>query len=48
MNTHYISLGIAFLSFFAAEFCILIYKMQKLEELIEDKKKTTLGHYLLE
>jgi hypothetical protein len=48
MNTHCISLAVAFLSFFAAEFCILIYKMQKLEELIEDKKKTTLGHYLLE
>jgi hypothetical protein len=48
MNTHCISLAFAFLSFFGAEFCILIYKMHKLEQLIEDKKKTTLGHYLLE
>lgn len=48
MNTHCISLAVALLSFFGAEFCILIYKMHQIEVFIENKKKTTIGHYLLE
>jgi len=48
MNTHCISLAIAFLSFFGSEFCILVYKMHRLEQFIEEKKKTHIGHYLLE
>jgi hypothetical protein len=48
MNAHCLALAFAILSFFGAEFCILIYKFHKLEQFIEDKKKTSLGHYLLE
>lgn len=48
MNTHYISLAISILSFLGTEFCILIYKINKMEQFIESKKKTTIGHYLLE
>jgi hypothetical protein len=48
MNTHYISLAVAFFSFFSSEFCILVYKMHRLEQFIEEKKKTSIGHYLLD
>ena len=48
MNTHCISLMVAFLSFFGAEFCFLVYKMHKIEIFIDNTKKTTIGHYLLE
>jgi len=48
MNTHCISLAFALLTFIGSEFCILVYKMHKIEVFIENKKKTTIGHYLLE
>ena len=48
MNVHCISLAVAILAFFGTEFCVLVYKVQQFEQLIEQKKKTAIGHYLLE
>ena len=48
MNVHYISLAISVFSFIGSEFFILVYKMHQLEKFIENKKKTTIGHYLLD
>jgi hypothetical protein len=48
MNTHFVSLFVGFTAFMFTEFIILSFKVDTMERIVEKKRQSLMGKYLLD